>query len=353
MMNMKRGLVLLLILESCRLSGAEESKTPLLDALKNQDMTSISKEWSGTPAVRAAKLKEVDAEGNTPLLVAVYLTLTGDETNQASSDLIREMLAVASPEDKTVRNHQGNTVLHVAQISKVMGDLLDDKVIRGLYNATNRAGLVPLHIAVTANSARKLLENYPEAERKEAVNVYDNAGNTPLFYVRDDPKMDYLFETGAMLGLVNNEGKTPLMFVLTVPSFEFTAMPGVNIRKEFRDRIHKTTGLLSDREIRSTIAHHFIEHGKDLKVKIFTGQDVDFFDVVDNTGNTAVHYAIKADLDPKNKKEFIAEILRVGAKKDVKNFDGKTPADLLKEEKGKNNDFANSVYYDEVLKLIE
>jgi len=185
-----------------------------------------------------------------------------------------------------------------------------------------------------------LLEAYAPYDRPVVINVQDTNGNTPLFYSRDSREADYLIEQGARMNLLNKQGQTPLIFVLTTPTFELTPIMGIALR---RDALRRE-GLLPDQEIRSNMAFYFIEKSSGRNL-VSRGMQIPLVDVADKIGNTALHYALVADLDSVTKKNLVTKLLAAGAAKNARNNNGKTALDLAR-------DFNSQGSYDDIIMLL-
>jgi ankyrin repeat protein len=322
-----------------------------MKALKSQNISAIGDIWHNAPDQKAL-LDEKDAYGNTPLAMAVYLNLVDDNDNNDwltpldavdtgdSRDFLGSMLGVASEANKRARNKDGNNLLHIVRTGKATNILLDDPVVKTVYNDKNKQGQVPLHVADTRESARRLLEAYAPYDRPVVINVQDTNGNTPLFYSRDSREADYLIEQGARMNLLNKQGQTPLIFVLTTPTFELTPIMGIALR---RDALRRE-GLLPDQEIRSNMAFYFIEKSSGRNL-VSRGMQIPLVDVADKIGNTALHYALVADLDSVTKKNLVTKLLAAGAAKNARNNNGKTALDLAR-------DFNSQGSYDDIIMLL-
>lgn len=306
------------------------AQTPLLDVMKSHNIEEINALWTQA-ADRSALLLERDREGNTPLMVAAYLDLVSSDAdrdiistynaidNENTRDLLGPMLGVASEHDKRAINSDGDNLLHIARSGKAMNILLDDPIVHTLFNSPNKVGQVPLHLADTQESSRRLLESYPFDLRRTVINLRDSFGNTPFFYIRNPDVGDYLLSNGADKNVVNKEGKTPLMHVLTASTFDVTPMPDIYLRMDEAKRIGI---LLPGPQLRAAMALFMIDRALPLNVKD------------KETGNTALHYAVLSDMDMVDKRNVVASLLASGAHKRIANKSGKTARDLAQDLNG-------------------
>jgi hypothetical protein len=72
-----------------------------------------------------------------------------------------------------------------------------------------------------------------------------------------------------------------------------------------------------------------LAHGNMLSVLLAAGADVQ---MVDSQGNTALHYLIPFYSRWGDEAENLSALLAAGARPDIRNKDGRTPVDLLREQ---------------------
>ncbi len=321
-----------------------QQETPLLEALKTNDMAEITRQLS-SPDVKN-KIAEHDAEGNTPLHVAVYRDLITSNPKDPHNIVQRLVDAGANVAE---RNFSGNSVLHFARTKQMAEYLLKLDAIKALYarstpgDVQNKNGDLPIHLANSRDELELFLLQWPHDMRADIVNYKDEAGNTPIFFTLNPEAANYLEEVGARVNVINNAGQTPLMFVIQQPTFEYTKIPGVVMEKTTMEIAGK---LQKDADAREAMAHHFITAGEGKTVKSYNGENIDFFAVQSHTkdGNTALHELVVADIEAQVMAELVQAIIaasRIGKKLvAIKNNKGETPLDLLEKRNQERKDNA-------------
>lgn len=214
----------------------------------------------------------------------------------------------------SVRNHQGETALHVAKDpilaqllieSGASLDALDDmgrtplhsaaargarSMVKTLIraganpNSTDQVGSTPLHLAAKLCPKEQRVEIVHKLLLKGAqVNARDNAGMTPLMLALSaenyDPKTVRLFiEKGADIHTPNNSGKTPLMFALSAKSPDREAIwyllrNGTNIHTQDASGMTPLLEALSAERYDPNIVWHLLKNGVNIRVHTPRGEN--------------------------------------------------------------------------------
>ncbi|CAB0031530.1 unnamed protein product [Trichogramma brassicae] len=294
------------------MSGCEDVVRKFLKF--GQDPTCVVSETGDTPLHLA--LAHYKSE------VAKLLLRSGTDPNLANKDgstplhiickkekfndhiLVKMLFEVSDANHKTIRvdvqDNLGNSPLHLALTDGYKKMIVELLLRSGANpNLTNAEGLTPLHIICKRNErvdhgmAEILFKISREKHQLVQVNAQDKTGQTPLHYaVSHDCKkqiVQLLLENGANPNLSNAEGSTPLHIICK--------------RDEHND------GVLANMLFEISDKRH-----QPLQV-----------DTVDNSGQTALHYALAKGC----KVQIVRVLLNNSADPNLANAEGLTPLHII------------------------
>jgi ankyrin repeat protein len=273
---------------------ALSGKTPLHDAVR-----------LGIVAIESllieqgADIEIRDAEGNTPFMEAVMA---------GYSPAAERLVDVGA--DPNTRNSQGNTPLHQAVLSE-RNDLVNLLLSWGApIHARNSQGLTPFRIALSHSPSM-----VSALLTKDRIQTADDNGASPLHIAigegADPATIRVIIAQGARLSPVDSEGRSPLRLAVDNETWELAkilADAGADPFTAAGDG--KTPGEL------------VLMKGPEAIQAVFSGKAVN---ARDSSGNTILHYAARS-CDA----ETIAQLLRLGASKSIRNISAESPADIAK-----------------------
>jgi ankyrin repeat protein len=274
---------------------ALNGKTPLHDAVR-LGITSLEAlliERGG------ADIEIRDAEGNTPFMEAVIAGYS------PAAERLVDMGA-----DPNTRNNQGDTPLHLA-VSSGREDLVNMLLSWGApIHVRDSRGLTPFQIALTRSPhmVSTLLT-------KDRIQMADDNGASPLHIaVRDgaDPAaVQIIIAQGGRLSTVDSEGRSPLRLAMDAESWE--------LAKILADAGADPFTMAGDGKTPGEIV---IAKGPEAVQAVFSGRAIN---ARDPSGNTILHYAART-----GSAEIVAQLLRLGASKSIRNISAESPADIAK-----------------------
>ncbi|XP_023313583.1 ankyrin-3-like [Trichogramma pretiosum] len=294
------------------MSGCEDVVRKFLEL--GQDPTCVVAETGDTPLHLA--LAHYKSE------VAKLLLRSGADPNWANKDgstplhvickkdkfndhiLVKMLFEVSDAIHKTVRvdaqDNLGNSPLHLALTDGYKKMIVELLLRSGANpNLTNAEGLTPLHIIckrderVDHGMADILFKISREKHQMVQVDAQDKTGQTPLHYaVSHDCKkqiVQLLLENGANPNLSNSEGSTPLHIICKRDELNDGVL--ANILFEISDKRHQPLQV----------------------------------DTVDNSGQTALHYAVAKGC----KVQIVRVLLNNSADPNLANAQGLTPLHII------------------------
>ncbi len=280
-----------------------DGKTPLMHALSGQSFK-IAYKLIGA----GASLKKKDATGKTVMMYAA---------EAGKSDIVRK--AIKKGADVYAKDNSGRSALNFA-----MGQR-DKRLIKflGQYEVLPTDFLFAVEAGNTVK-ARTLLR------KGVSPNLKNESGEPPLFVAirnKDRMMLKLLLEFDADVNFKNSQGYTILMYCI--------AKKQVDLAKE----LLKYGGL-------ADFNFKYAEGKTALMISILT-KDRRFIKSIlkfrqnvnarDNYGNTALIYAAGVGMG-----DIVKELLKKGAKKDIKRKDGRTALDIAKAK--------NYIYIQKLLK---
>jgi ankyrin repeat protein len=237
---------------------------------------------------------------------SLFLTFYARAGSQRPAREIR--MFMLSPAVMSARDSLGNTVLHHAtqwRIDAVIPNIVE----RGANTeASNISGETPLFIAVKANAAstvRALLQ------AGASLTGRDSLGNTALHTaVRSNAvqSAEALLDAKINIDAYNLYGQTPLHDAVRLDAYDTQTLlvrRGANI--EVRDNEGNTPLLLAVRAGPYRSAEHLITSGGDINTR-------------NNNGDTALHMAVRDE-----RSDLVSLLLRNGAQIYSQNADGESP----------------------------
>lgn len=308
-----------------------EGNTPLLVAMRSNTGIDIIR----TILEKRAEVNAQNKEGESALHIAVrnnqadsgalllesganiYLANARSETplfltfyaRAGSQRTAREIrMFMLNPAAMSARDSLGNTVLHHATMWRI-DSVIPAIVERGANTeAINISGETPLFIAVKANAAstvRALLQ------AGASLTGRDSLGNTALHTaVRSSApqSMEALLDANSNIDAYNLYGQTPLHDAVRIGIYDAQVIlvrRGANI--EVRDNEGNTPLLLAVRMGNFRSAEHIITSGGDITTR-------------NHNGDTALHMAVRDE-----RSDLVALLLQHGAQIYSQNADGESP----------------------------
>lgn len=223
------------------------------------------------------------------------------------------------------------------------------------------------------------VKNYIE-NKKVDVNVQDEDGNTTLHYAIysnpvDIESINFLLENGAHINIQNNKGETPLHWTLTcgpasaatcyskekTKVFDFLLKKGAD--PKIKDNEGKTvldkailgsiewtqralklgTDINTKDDWSNTALHYAVQHPDRVLVELLLSKNANV-NLQNIDGNTPLHllflpqeYSLEDDTLKKERENIFAILIKAGADRRIKNREGKTAEDLLKEKNRLHN----------------
>jgi ankyrin repeat protein len=236
----------------------------------------------------------------------LFLTFYVRAGSQRTAREIR--MFMLNPVVMSTRDSLGNTVLHHATMWRI-DSVIPAIVERGANTeVTNISGETPLFIAVKANAAstvRALLES------GALLTGRDSLGNTALHTaVRSNAAQaaEALLDAKINIDAYNLYGQTPLHDAVRLGSYDAQVIlvrRGANI--EVRDNEGNTPLLLTVRMGAFRSAEHLIASGSDINTR-------------NNAGDTALHMAVRDE-----RSDIVSLLLQGGAQIYSMNADGESP----------------------------
>lgn len=205
---------------------------------------------------------------------------------------------------------------------KVVKNLIKEGIFNTIdINSKIDSHYTPLFLA-TQCGCHKIVQMFIDAGANLDVRSY--AGDTPLhcaslFYRPQLALAELFIKLGANVNIANDYGETPL----------HRAMRGN--RALVRMLIAAKANVNAKDKNRETPLHLAFHDYEKTRMLIDAGADVT---IQDNKGNTPLHNAalFAGETVIKDRGLIIQALLLAGAQRDVKNNEGKTPLDLLKED---------------------
>jgi ankyrin repeat protein len=248
---------------------------------------------------RGADIETRDADGNTPFMEAVL----------AGFPAAMERL-VEKGADPNVRNFRGDTPLHLASAME-RSDMANLLLGWGLsIHAKNAQGRTPFQNALVSSPrmVRTLLT-------KERLSSPDDNGSSPLHLAVQEKAplvmLKTILDMGAKISSIDAEGRTPLRLAVDMREWEAAKMlteAGSDV-------------FLSARDGKSP-AGVALDCGEEGIRSLFSGQAINARDA---SGSTILHYAAQA-----GNTDAIAQLIKLGANKDIKNIASENPADIAR-----------------------
>jgi ankyrin repeat protein len=279
-------------------------KTPLHDAVRMgmSDFAELLIESGANLEIR-------DSEGNTPIIEAFRAGLAG----------MAERLAAAGA-DLRVRDIRGNTPLHIA----IAMDRLDLVTLILRQNpdihAKNIEGKSPFQIALTKTNAPHivwaLLSGGASTGRR--IQSTDDDGNSPLHIaVQQNAPLSMLgiiLEQGGKINVLDAWDRTPLRLAVDLEAWN-TA----------RFLVNNGSDIFSLAKDGQSPASMVLNKGSSALRAFFNGTAINTWDV---NGDTILHHAVRhRNADG----ETIKLLLDLGADKNIRNHNGKSPLQLARE----------------------
>ncbi len=317
----------------------EKSSVRLTDILQAQDISGASPlheavryghvETAKVLLDAGAKVDALDSIGKSPFLLIIpadsqykmYETLMEYNANVAQKDMY------------------GDTVLHVATLSRTKAEVLSLLVNRGApVNERNKQGITPLSLAIE--------KGYPEiaqffAENGADIHAADQDGASPLTKALDSPSIDMLktIVTPKNILLKDSAGNTALHIAIMRDSpYEYIKYlvdsgADVNARNSNGDSVlylavtknRRDAGdllLSKDADIFATNTQNYsplraaLTEGGELQDWIITSKTLN---ARDGSGNTPLHYAAEWKLD-----DAITGLAQKGANVNAVNANGES-----------------------------
>ena len=258
------------------------------------------------------------------------INLDGLHYMAAHDDLVGLKKAQASGSNIHEIDKYGQSLLYVAALNSAL-NVAEYLIQQGAsVNPKNSSDLMPLHAACMASNIKMfqfLLKHGTD------INLKDNKGNTVLHRIVGvvGPAawklelIKYIVEDlHVPLDIANFEGNTPL-FVATSKIIPYLIEKGANIK--YKNKYGDTPWLYLSKNY-----FDFFDFRKELlrKVGCLLGFGADI-NSQDDSGKTALHYAAECGYA-----DIVSLLLSKGAKKDIKNKEGKIPYEICKHKKIKN-----------------
>jgi ankyrin repeat protein len=271
---------------------ALNGKTPLHDAIRfgMLDIESIL-------ISRGADIEVRDAEGNTPFIEAILAGFPG-----AMERLVDQGA------DPNARNFLGDTPLHIAAAME-----RDDMAVMLLswgapIHARNSRGRTPFQNALLASPA--MVKTFLTKDR---LYVADDNGSSPLHIAIQErcpaDTVRTILGLGARTSALDSEGRSPLR--LAVDLNEWTTA------KLLADSGSDVFPIARDGRC---LADVVLAAGGDAVRAVFSGRAINSRDA---SGNTILHYAAK-----NGDTAIIAQLIEMGADREIKNIAAESPADI-------------------------
>jgi ankyrin repeat protein len=279
-------------------------KTPLHDAVR-MGMS----DFADLLIESGANLEIRDSEGNTPLIEAFRAGLAG----------MAERLAAAGA-DLRVRDIRGDTPLHIA-ISMDRLDLVTLILRRDPdIHAKNVEGKSPFQIALTKTNAPHivwaLLTGTSSGGRR--IEAADDNGNSPLHIaVQQQASLSMLgiiLEQGGKINVPDAQGRTPLRLAVGLEAW--------NIAQFLINNGSDIFSLAKDGQSPASVV---LDKGLPALRGFFNGTAINTWDV---NGDTILHYAVR---HRSAHGETIRLLLDLGADKNIRNHNGKSPLQMARE----------------------
>jgi ankyrin repeat protein len=250
-----------------------------------------------------ADLEVRDNEGVTPIMEAFRAGLTG-------------MVAylVAAGADPLAHDVRGDTPLHIA-IAMERFDLISLILDRGAdIHVKNTEGKSPFHIALTKINAPQLVWTLLT---NDWIQSTDDSGRSPLHIAVQQgvplSALGLILERGGKVTALDPQGRTPLRLAVDMEAWE-TARFLVNNGSD-------VFSLAQDGQSPALIA---LYKGRSALNALFSGTAILGWD---SNGDTILHHAVREGADA----ETIRQLLALGADRNVKNQNGKTPLQIARE----------------------
>jgi ankyrin repeat protein len=275
-------------------SHALNGKTPLHDAVR-LGITGLE----ALLVEKGADIEIRDAEGNTPFMEAVTAGYS------PAAERLVDMGA-----DPNTRNNQGDTPLHLA-VSSGRTELVNMLLSWGApIHARNSRGLTPFRIALT-QSPRMV----STLLTKDRIQMADDDGASPLHIAvregADPASVQVIIAQGGRLSPADSSGRSPLRLAVDADSWE--------LAKILADAGADPFTMAGDGKTPGEIA---IAKGPEAVQAVFSGGAIN---ARDPSGNTILHYAARS-----GNAEIVAQLLRLGASKSIRNISAESPADIAK-----------------------
>jgi ankyrin repeat protein len=254
-------------------------------------------EIEGLLISRGADTEVRDTDGNTPFMEAVL----------AESPAAMERL-VEKGADPNVRNFRGDTPLHLVSATG-RSDMANLLLNWGLsIHAKNAQGRTPFLNALvsSARMVRTLLT-------KDRLSSPDDNGSSPLHIAVQAKAPVVMLETilamGAKASSIDAEGRTPLRLAADMRDWEAARMLVASGSDVFL--------VAKDGKTPAEVA---LSSGEEGIQALFSGKAINARDM---SGNTILHYAAREGTPG-----VIAQLINLGASKEVKNIASESPADI-------------------------
>lgn len=274
-------------------------KTPLHDAVR-MGMSGFER----LLIENGADLEVRDSEGNTPIMEAFRAGLTG---------MVAYLAAAGA--DPLVRDIRGNTPLHIA-IAMDRFDLVTQILNRGAdIHAKNIEGKSPFQLALTKiNSPHivwTLLTN-------DWIQSTDNNGYSPLHIAVEERAplsiLALILERGGEIAARDPQGRTPLRMAVDMNAWDTV-----------RFLVNNGSDIFTLAKDGQSPARIVLDKGKSAMTALFSGTAIHTWD---SNGDTILHHAVRYEGAGE---ETIKFLLDLGADKNIRNQNGKSPLQIARE----------------------
>lgn len=265
---------------------------------------------------RGADVNIRNTDGNTPLCDAVFysdlveiLLFSNANVNIRNNFLTGPLaLAVISGREKTVGLlvSKGASLDAIDINAKSIMDIAEEKndsaIINILKNSSANNTDNELFTAVKSDDITKVNSI---ADLEKIINLPDNEGNTPVFYVKSKEMLNLLISKGADIKLINYSGRNPLQLACLIgnnPVIDTLIAGGVDINSKDYASL--------------TALHLSVGRPEIVKELILKGADVNAADIL---GDTPLILAAKNNIG-----SVMEALINAGADVNAKNKSGKS-----------------------------